>query len=271
MKDKRVNIPKEFNRLLHEVDTSKSVSEIFNDFLTLSIYSIAQPFYRSQIIEEKYLNTAKKYSRKQLDYFAAMNAYTLISLDMGMKDFLGEMFNMNSLGEHRKGQFCLGARDKRRYGKDSTSSPSASARLRFTPYHVSKLMGRLHCINLKVDIENKDFITMCEPCCGSGGMVIAFADCMKEEGINFQQKLYVEAMDIDEICFKMAYLQLSLLGIAAKVQLGDSLTLKVKETLYTPMFFINGFYRRLKEFKEIEEVHMNIPVQLRLIDEEIRI
>ena len=239
MKDKRVNIPKEFNRLLHEVDTSKSVSEIFNDFLTLSIYSIAQPFYRSQIIEEKYLNTAKKYSRKQLDYFAAMNAYTLISLDMGMKDFLGEMFNMNGLGEHRKGQF-------------------------FTPYHVSKLMGRLHCINLKVDIENKDFITMCEPCCGSGGMVIAFADCMKEEGINFQQKLYVEAMDIEEICYKMAYLQLSLLGIAAKVQLGDSLTLKVKETLYTPMFFINGFYRRLKEFKEIEEVQSGEPVQLRL-------
>lgn len=246
MKDKRVNIPKEFNRLLHEVDTSKSVSEIFNDFLTLSIYSIAQPFYRSQIIEEKYLNTAKKYSRKQLDYFAAMNAYTLISLDMGMKDFLGEMFNINGLGEHRKGQF-------------------------FTPYHVSKLMGRLHCINLKVDIENKDFITMCEPCCGSGGMVIACADCMKEEGINFQQKLYVEAMDIEEICYKMAYLQLSLLGIAAKVQLGDSLTLKVKETLYTPMFFINGFYRRLKEFKEIEEVQSGEPIQLRLIDEEIRI
>lgn len=246
MKDKRVNIPKEFNRLLHEVDTSKSVSEIFNDFLTLSIYSIAQPFYRSQIIEEKYLSTAKKYSRKQLDYFAAMNAYTLISLDMGMKDFLGEMFNMNGLGEHRKGQF-------------------------FTPYNVSKLMGRLHCINLKVDIENKDFIRMCEPCCGSGGMIIAFADCMKEDGINFQQKLYVEATDIDEICFKMAYLQLSLLGIAAKVQLGDSLTLKVKETLYTPMFFINGFYRRLKEFKEIEEVQSGEPVQLRLIDEEIRI
>ncbi len=246
MKEKRVNIPKEFNRLLHEVDTSKSVSEVFSDFLTLSIYSIAQPFYRSKIIEEKYLNTAKKYSRKQLDYFAAMNAYTLISLDMGMKDFLGEMFNMNGLGEDRKGQF-------------------------FTPYHVSKLMGRLHCINLKVDIENKDFITMCEPCCGSGGMIIAFADCMKEDGINFQQKLYVEATDIDEICFKMAYLQLSLLGIAAKVQLGDSLTLKVKETLYTPMFFINGFYRRIKEFKEIEEVQSGEPVQLRLIDEEIRI
>ena len=87
MKDKRVNIPKEFNRLLHEVDTSKAVSEVFNDFLTLSIYSIAQPFYRSQTIEEKYLNTAKKYTKKQLYYFSIMKAYTIISLDMGMKDF----------------------------------------------------------------------------------------------------------------------------------------------------------------------------------------
>ena len=134
-----------------------------------------------------------------------------------MKDFLGEMFNMNSLGEHRKGQF-------------------------FTPYHVSKLMGRLHCINLKVDIENKDFITMCEPCCGSGGMVIAFADCMKDEGINFQQKLYVEAMDIEEICYKMAYLQLSLLGIAAKVQ------------LYTHRCFLSmGFTDDSKNLKKLKK------------------
>ena len=88
MKDRRVNVPKEFNRLLHEVDTSKSVSEVFNDFLTLSIYSIAQPFYRSQIIEEtlrlrlrrqghklhfssavpfvKYLNTAKNIQENSL-------------------------------------------------------------------------------------------------------------------------------------------------------------------------------------------------------------
>lgn len=228
MKDKRVNIPKEFNRLLHEVDTSKSVSEIFNDFLTLSIYSIAQPFYRSQIIEEKYLNTAKKYSRKQLDYFAAMNAYTLISLDMGMKDFLGEMFNMNGLGEHRKGQF-------------------------FTPYHVSKLMGRLHCINLKVDIENKDFITMCEPCCGSGGMVIAFADCMKEEGFDYLRCLKVIASEKDEIYFKITYLELAFRSIAAEVSLADEKG-EVKERLFTPMYFINGIYLKAKEFEAVKSV-----------------
>ena len=50
----------------------------------------------------------------------------------------------------------------------------------------------------------------------------------------------------------MAYIQLSLYGIPAKVIQGDTLTLKFKRVLFTPFYFINGFSWRLKEYKQAE-------------------
>lgn len=99
--------------------------------------------------------------------------------------------------------------------------------------------------NVRIDMENKDILTLSEPCCGSGGMVIAFAETLKEQGYNYQNQLFVETIDIDEICFKMTYIQLSLLGIPAKVVRGNTLTYKFQEILYTPLFFINNIASKL--------------------------
>lgn len=56
----------------------------------------------------------------------------------------------------------------------------------------------------------------------------------------------MEAIDIDETCFKMAYIQLSILGIPARVMLGDTLAWKFQKVLYTPLYFVNGFEYKLK-------------------------
>lgn len=46
---------KEFISKLSNLDRSKSVSTVFNDFLTLSCCSLAQTVYRSKNLEQKYL------------------------------------------------------------------------------------------------------------------------------------------------------------------------------------------------------------------------
>lgn len=117
----------------------------------------------------------------------------------------------------------------------------------FTPYHVSKMMSEISFIDIEKQLEEKDFITLSEPCCGSGGMIIAYAETFKEHGYNYQYQLFVEAIDIDEMCFMMTYIQLSLLGVGAKVILGDSLTLDLHKILYTPFYFVNGFGLKLKK------------------------
>ena len=220
---------KEFNSKLQSLDRSKSLETVFKDFLTLSTYSLAQPFYQSEELEQKYLDVEKQYSKEQVEIFGEMLALLVSALEEKHQDFLGQVFSMNNFGNAKKGQF-------------------------FTPYHVSKLMSEITSYNVRIDIENKDILTLSEPCCGSGGMVIAFAESMKETGYNYQHQLFVEAIDIDELCFKMTYIQLALLGIPAKVIRGDSLSMRYYEVLYTPFYFLGNFREKLEYRKKNKEL-----------------
>ena len=118
----------------------------------------------------------------------------------------------------------------------------------FTPYSVSKFMAEINFTEIE-SLQNNQLITLSEPCCGSGALIIAFAQTLREHNINYQQNLFVEAIDISEMCFKMTYIQLSLLGIPAKVVQGDSLSLKLQQVLYTPFYFLNGIEYKLKHYK----------------------
>lgn len=52
----------------------------------------------------------------------------------------------------------------------------------------------------------------------------------------------------------MAYIQLSLYGVPARVMLGDSLAWKFSKVIYTPMYLINGFEWKLKRLEEKLEI-----------------
>ncbi len=138
----------------------------------------------------------------------------------------------------------------------------------FTPYHVSQLMAEINFAETENKLKEQEFITLSDPCCGSAGMIIAFAETMLNKGYNYQNQLFVEVIDIDEMCFMMAYIQLSLYGIPARVMLGDSLAWKFSKVLYTPMYFINGFEWKLKQLEENSELKPAIkviePMQLNL-------
>ena len=217
---------KEFIATLQHLDHSRNNFEVFRDFLTLSTCAVAQPFYRSNEIEQQYLDTVKRYNKEQAEQFSKLLALLVSALSEKFQDFLGKVYMQLNLGNARTGQF-------------------------FTPYHISQMMAEITFVDNK-DIDKQDIITLSEPCCGSGGMVIAYAETMKKYDINFQERLFVEAIDIDEMCFQMAYLQLSLYGISARVLLGDTIAYKFSKMLYTPMYFINGFSWKLKEKEQAE-------------------
>jgi len=218
---------KELKGTILNLDKSKSIQTIFRDFLSLSTYSLAQPFYRSPDIEQKYKLIINDYTKEQAVEFSKLLAFLIESLEYKYQDVLGQLFMELGFGNAKKGQF-------------------------FTPYNVSKMMAEINFYDFESKLKDKDFITLSEPCCGSGGIIIAYAETMKNHNINFQQKLFVEAIDIDELCFQMAYLQLSLYGIPARVILGDTLAYKFSQIIYTPMCFINGFSWNLKEHEQAQ-------------------
>lgn len=217
---------KEFISKLHNLDKARRVNEVFKDFLILCTCSLAQPFYRSDEIEQRYLNTVKQYTKEQAEKFSKLLALLVMTLEEKHQDFLGQVYMQLNLGNIATGQF-------------------------FTPYHVSKLMSEINFIEIEDKLKDQEFITLSDPCCGSAGMIIAFAETMKNKGYNYQNQLYVEAIDIDEMCFMMAYIQLSLLGVGARVMQGDSLSWKFQQVLYTPFYFVNGFEWKLKKQNKI--------------------
>lgn len=218
----KIDYLREFTAKLQNLDRSKRTYDVFRDFLTLSTCALVQPFYRSDKIEQEYLETVNKYTKKQAEEFSQLLAFLIEALTEKHQDFLGQVYMQLNLGNSANGQF-------------------------FTPYHISHFMAEINFSEVENNLKDQEFITLSDPCCGSAGIIIAFAETMKNKGYNYQNQLFVEVIDIDEMCFMMAYIQLSLYGIPARVMLGDSLAWKFSKVLYTPFYFVNGFEWKLKD------------------------
>lgn len=217
----------EFNKILNSIDYSKSKAQLFSDFLSLSAYSIAQKFYKLQELEDKYLAIAKNYKLEQLNFFVKLFVLVVDVLEKEPQDFLGTCFMQNDMGSEYKGQF-------------------------FTPYHVSKFMAEITLGDVTSLVKAQGYVSISEPCSGAGGMIIACREVFIQQGCNPSTQMFVEAVDIDDLCFKMTYIQLSLLGIAARVIRGNTLSMEYFETLYTPVYFLNGWHYKLNSQKETE-------------------
>lgn len=217
-----------FNYLSQKYDKYR----IFLNFLKLSSYSMYNVFKHSEEIETKYLNIATTYSKDELDIFCKMFGELTMMYEYKNEivDILGEIYMQNKIGNSNLGQF-------------------------FTPFHISECMAKM--IVNKEDaeriIDKKGYITMCEPCCGAGVMVLGAAKALKDQDINYQQDLLVYAVDISEICVYMTYIQLSLYGIPAIVFCGDSITQKMNFQLETPFYFMN-YWKFNKTDNNAEEI-----------------
>ncbi|MCK5808822.1 hypothetical protein KAH37_07560 [bacterium] len=56
---------------------------------------------------------------------------------------------------------------------------------------------------------------------GSGTLLIAATQELRELDINYSERVLFEVVDVDETAFYMAYLQISLCGMAARVIHGN--------------------------------------------------
>lgn len=67
----------------------------------------------------------------------------------------------------------------------------------FTLSHIADFMAKVTLQDSDKIIKDEGFITLSEPTCGSGGMVIGCINALIEAGFNPQQQLWVECRDID--------------------------------------------------------------------------
>ena len=137
------------------------------------------------------------------------------ALEDSFQDFLGEVYMRLNKGIKRNGEF-------------------------FTPYEVSKLMASMTTlVPMKKDIAKLPYKIL-EPSSGAGGTVIAaIENILNYSDLNISHDLFIETWDINRRCVQMTFIQLSLLGVPAKIVHGNTLSLEVFGTYYTPVYYLN--------------------------------
>lgn len=226
-------------RLVEEAAYGRSRQQVFADFVELSCLAISNAVDRRQYEarEPRYLEIVGKYPREEVARFPRMLGHLTMALDdccrsADLDDVLGKIYMQADFGNEWAGQF-------------------------FTPFEISRLSARL-VVGDGAKARELGFIDVLEPTCGSGGMVIALADALRDAGLSYQSAMHATCIDIDARCVHMTYLQLALLHIPAIVLHGNSLTDEVWSRWYTPAHVLGGWRRRLTERRASEPV----PVQV---------
>ena len=215
---------------LYKVNAHEFLSDVFE----CGAIAISNRFdlLQYQKREERYLQIIKKYDRDiqllMTEIFAKI--YSLLTQQInplvGFNDYLGELYMRSNTSNSKTGQF-------------------------FTPYCVSKMCAEI-AINentVKEAIEQDKILTMSEPACGAGGMIIAAADVLYYKyHFNISRNLVVECSDIDSRCVHMSYLQLGLAGIPAVIFKRDTISMQTWERWETPAYIMQ--YTRFKNFLE---------------------
>lgn len=212
--------------------------EVFRHFVTMSAVALSKlDVARADDREALYMDCVSRYTREESSLFAHMFAELTAGMDACPRDILGEVYMLTELGNARMGQF-------------------------FTPYHLCQLMASLSVTDAHLDtIREQGFMTLSEPACGAGAMVIAFTQELRKRGVNYQQSLHVTATDLDSMAAMMAYIQLSLLHVPAVVINGNSLTLKEYDHWYTPAHIVDlwnvKLARRDREQSQNDSTHID--------------
>ena len=238
----KADIIKMMNTLGHRHDSWR----VFSDFVEMAAISIANACDQLHPDREKrearYMEIIKPYAPDELSEFAKMFGLLTEELEKEPTDVLGQIFMEMDLGSKWHGQF-------------------------FTPYSLCKAITSMMSEDIDEQIKKKGFFTVHEPGSGGGAMLIAFAESMQQRKINFQQHLHVTAQDLDLKAVHMSYVQLSLLGIPARVVHGNTLLNESRSVWYTPMHIMGGWNHKLRrdnnaiaEVKEaLEPIIQNVP------------
>lgn len=261
-----IDYNKQFIIIFHQLCGRFSEWDVWSDFIDSITYTIAQSTeYRVSVMEKRkelYGNITQKYKPKEFELFSKLFILLVDALESNTRqDFLGDIYMELKLNSKQHGQF-------------------------FTPWHIAELMAKIQAIDSDFNqrIKEQGYISIIDPSCGSGRMLLAFAGVLKDDcNIEYQTTTIFVGQDIDPIVAKMCFIQLSLIGCMGYVVIGNSITNPIggslfypeydipENILFTPMWWINGAnllqYKKPIEQAPVEIIQEpNIPDKLQQVN-----
>ncbi|AQT64841.1 hypothetical protein B0W01_13965 [Serratia marcescens] len=203
--------------------------KVFSDFVQCGAIAIHNRFCPDDALEKQYISLIKGYEREDVERLAHLLALVRVALAAKPCDFLGMAFMSLELGDKHRGQF-------------------------FTPWSVASMMAKLQFTGLEQRLLTQPFVTISEPACGAGAMMIAAAAEIQALGYMPSRHMWVSCVDIDVVAMSMAYIQLSSLGIPGEVVLGNALADERRLVMYTPMHSLEQWPLRLQTLREFKAI-----------------
>ena len=193
---KRKSQPCDFRTILERLSHRNDRRSIFDAFARLAACAVA-----AGTREAEYLEEAKRWDKADLDTFAeALGALVLEMESRPFEDLLGGCymeFALSQKGQQWNGEF-------------------------HTPKPITDLMARMTLGDM-ASLPAEGSITVCEPACGAGAMILSLAEVCPPE---IRRRLRVTAIDICRTACDMAFVNTTLWGIPTRVIHGNTLSME---------------------------------------------
>ena len=196
--------------LIEEASQRSGVSraQAFEDFLQMSVCALS-----GGQMEEQYMATVKKHvdgkhGKRGCDSIAHAFGALVDAMEKTRRDIVGDLFQ-GSITYGEAGQFL-------------------------TPEPLCQMMAAMTIGDVELQAGEKK--TVCDPCCGSGRMLLAVADQ--------QPHWEFVGQDADRRCVRMTAINLALRNLYAYVIWGNTLS-DEHRLVYRTGFNLNGFVREI--------------------------
>lgn len=231
-------------KLFNSLTGSKGAWEVWNDVIQMiacAISNVADCGDRKYKREKLYKDTMKKYTDGEFKTIVSIFTSITNRLEENpYQDLLGDLYMNLDFGSAALGQF-------------------------FTPYHVSVAMAQcaIDVDEIKNEIEEKGYIKINEPCCGGGANVIAACNVLRDAGINYQTDCLFVCQDLSYVTALMCYIQMSLIGAAAVIKIGDTLlnpvienqtVLELDDSIWFTPMYQSDLWRIRREARLLDEM-----------------
>jgi type I restriction-modification system DNA methylase subunit len=223
-----------FSRKLKSLSQRYNVWEVWTDFIAMFAIAISNCCDKAhrEKREDMYLKIIAKYNKEERELFPDLAAEIITSLETNPEqDFLGKAYMELELNNHWIGQF-------------------------FTPYSVCQCLAEITAGGSAKQISENGYVTLNDCACGAGATLIAGVHSIRRileknpKPLCWQNHILVTAQDIDFTTGLMCYIQLSLLGCAAYVKIGDTISNPMSSSddpsqyWFTPMYFSDVWQTR---------------------------
>ena len=210
---------KDFIRELTAMAARHNIVTVFGDAVGMMAASFAMATARDKAATEReYKAISDRYTKEEMAHLPKMLVSVIDDLELRRESFLGPILEEIGAANQHNGQFL-------------------------TPNDVATLMAK--CNMDRYEHTPGKVVKSSDPACGAGVTLIAQAEVLVQERHLPQRDIFLIGGDIDKRAVDMTFVELTLLGYAARVDHMNALTMQVlSPSRYTIGYYLHGIQWR---------------------------